>query len=44
MTLKAIDPALDLMGDFAKVTHGVTRHIQKMQQAAIFTDGVLPAR
>lgn len=44
MSLKAIDPALDLMGDFAKVTHGVTRHIQQMRQAAIFTDGALPAR
>ncbi|MEY2161259.1 MULTISPECIES: carboxymuconolactone decarboxylase family protein [unclassified Rhodanobacter] len=44
MSLKAIDPVLDLMGDFAKVTHGVTRHIQQMRQAAIFTDGALPAR
>ncbi|BDU22245.1 carboxymuconolactone decarboxylase family protein [Dyella sp. GSA-30] len=44
MSLKAIDPALDLMSDFAKVTHGVTRHIQHMREAAIFTDGALPAR
>lgn len=44
MSLKSIDPALDLMGDFAKVTHGVTRHIQQMRQAVIFTDGALPAR
>lgn len=44
MSLKYIDPPLDLMGDFAKVTHGVTAHIQQMRQAAIFTDGALPAR
>ena len=44
MSSKAIDPALDLMGDFAKVTQGVTRHIQQMRQASIFTDGALPAR
>lgn len=44
MSLKTIDPALDLMGDFAKATQGVTRHIQQMRQAAIFTDGALTAR
>ncbi|ODV26555.1 MAG: hypothetical protein ABT19_02885 [Rhodanobacter sp. SCN 68-63] len=44
MSLKTIDPVLDLMGEFAKVTHGVTRHIQQMRHAAIFTDGALPAR
>lgn len=44
MSPKTIDPALDLMGQFAKATHGVTRHIQQMRQAAIFTDGALPAR
>ncbi|WP_266170114.1 carboxymuconolactone decarboxylase family protein [Dyella subtropica] len=44
MSLKTIDPALDLMGEFAKVTKGATQHIQQMRQAAIFTDGALPAR
>ena len=44
MSIKAIDPALGLMGDFDKLTHGVARHIQQMRQAAIFTDGALPAR
>lgn len=39
-----VDPALDLMGEFAKVTQGTARHIQQMRQAAIFTDGALPAR
>lgn len=44
MSMKAIDPALDLTGEFAKTTQGVTRHIQQMRQAAIFMDGALPAR
>ncbi|RUL77673.1 carboxymuconolactone decarboxylase family protein [Dyella choica] len=44
MSMKSIDPALGLMGDFDKLTHGVTRPIQQMRQAAIFTDGALPAR
>ena len=44
MPLKTIDNSLDLMDDFAKVTQGVTTHIQQMRQAAIFTDGALPAR
>lgn len=43
MSSNTVDPALDLMSDFAKITHGVTRHIQQMRQAAIFTDGALPA-
>jgi len=44
MSLEAIDPALGLLDDFAKVTHGVSRQIQQMRQAAIFTEGALPAR
>ena len=44
MSSKAIDPALELMSEFAKITHGVTGHIQQMRRAAIFTDGALPAR
>ncbi|GLQ87366.1 carboxymuconolactone decarboxylase family protein [Dyella flagellata] len=44
MSLKTIDPALDLMSDFDQLTHGVARHIQQMRQTAIFTDGALPAR
>lgn len=42
--LKAIDPALDLLGEFAKVGHGTVRHLEAMRQDAIFADGVLPAR
>lgn len=42
--LKAIDPALELMGEFAKVAKNTAGHIQKMRQEAIFTDGVFPAK
>jgi len=42
--LEAIDPALGLMGEFGKISHGTSGHIQKMRQEAIFTDGVLPAK
>ena len=31
--LKAIDPALGLMGEFSKVTGNTAGHIQKMRQA-----------
>ena len=44
MSLNHIDPALDLMSDFARVTQGTSRHIQAMREAAIFTDAALPAR
>ena len=42
--LKAIDPALGLMGEFSKATGNTAAHIQKMRQEAVFTDGVLPAK
>lgn len=42
--LKAIDPALGLMGEFSKVTKNTAGHIQRMRQEAIFTDGVFPAK
>ena len=42
--LKAIDPALGLMGEFSKLTSNTAGHVQKMRQEAIFTDGVLPAK
>lgn len=43
--LTNIDPALGLMKEFAKVTHGVPAHIQKMRQEAIFKDGgAVPAK
>ena len=42
--LKAIDPALVLMGEFSKMTKNTAGHIQKMRQEAVFTDGVFPAK
>jgi alkylhydroperoxidase/carboxymuconolactone decarboxylase family protein YurZ len=42
--LKAIDPALGLMGEFSKLTKNTAGHIQKMRQEAVFTDGVIPAK
>jgi alkylhydroperoxidase/carboxymuconolactone decarboxylase family protein YurZ len=42
--LKAIDPALGMMGEFSKVTKNTVGHVQKMRQEAIFTDGVFPAK
>lgn len=39
-----IDPALGLMKEFAKVTHGVPAHIQKMRQETIFKEGVVPVK
>lgn len=42
--LKAIDPALGLMGEFSKLTKTTSGHVQKMRQEAVFTDGALPAK
>lgn len=42
--LTQIDPALGLMKEFAKVTHGIPAHIQKMRQEAIFKEGAVPAK
>lgn len=42
--LKQIDPSLDLMKDFSKITKGTTQQIQKMRQEAIFTDGKVSAK
>lgn len=42
--LTNIDPALGLMKEFAKVTHGVPTHIQKMRQETIFKEGVVPVK
>lgn len=42
--LTNIDPSLDLMAEFSKLTSHTTRHINQMRQDTIFRDGVLPAR
>lgn len=39
-----LDPALELMRDFAKVAKGTTAHIQKMRQDVIYSDGIVPAK
>lgn len=44
MSQNKIDPALDLMKDFSKVTHGTVQNINQMRQKAIFTDGEVPAK
>jgi AhpD family alkylhydroperoxidase len=44
MNIKEIDPALDLMKEFAKVTGGTVALIEQMRKKAIFTDGVIPKK
>ena len=43
-TLKEIDPAFDLMGQFGKITKGTGALIQKMRIQVIFTDGAVPSK
>lgn len=42
--LKAIDPSLELLKDFSRITRGTASHIQKMRQDVIFTDGAISAK
>ncbi len=44
MDLKKIDPALDLMSEFSKITKGTVGHIHKMRETAIFSEGAVPAK
>lgn len=44
MDLKKIDPALELIKEFTKVTGGLPADIDNMRKKAIFTDGVLPKK
>jgi AhpD family alkylhydroperoxidase len=44
MDPKNIDPAYEVMRDFAKHAHGTTAHIQKMRQDVIYADGAIPAK
>jgi len=37
--LKQIDPALDLMADFGKLSHGTSQKINAIRQETIFTNG-----
>ena len=44
MNLKKIDPALELMGEFAKLTNGLPALIDQMRKKAIFSDGEVPQK
>lgn len=44
MDLKKIDPALELMKDFAKITNGMPALIDQMRKKAIFSDGEVPQK
>jgi len=44
MTLRDIDPAFNLLAEFGKATKGTTKQLGAMRQAAIFSDGAVPAR
>ena len=44
MDLKKIDPALELMKDFGKVTNGLPALIEQMRQKAIFSEGTVPRK
>jgi AhpD family alkylhydroperoxidase len=44
MQLTDIDPALDLMAEFGRITKGTARHINEMRKDAIFAEGAVPAR
>lgn len=39
-----IDPALELMKEFSKVTNGMPALIEKMRQKSIFSDGAVPKK
>ena len=44
MDLKKIDPALELMKEFGKITNGMPALIEQMRQKAIFSDGNVPQK
>lgn len=44
MDFKKIDPALELMKDFAKVTNGMPTLIEQMRKKAIFSEGNVPKK
>ncbi|RME14159.1 MAG: carboxymuconolactone decarboxylase family protein [Bdellovibrio sp.] len=44
MNLKKIDPAFDILKEFAKATKGSPKDIQKMREKNIYSDGALPAK
>lgn len=42
--LEKIDPALESLKDFTKVTHGIPSLVQKMRQETIFKEGSVPVK
>ena len=44
MDYKKIDPALELMKDFGRVTGGMPALIEQMRKKAIFSDGSVPQK
>jgi len=44
MDLKKIDPALELMKEFGKVTNGMPPLIDQMRKKTIFSDGSVPQK
>ncbi len=44
MDLKKIDPALELIKEFDKATHGMSSIIDQMRQRAIFSEGIVPKK
>lgn len=44
MDYKKIDPALELMKEFGKVTNGMPALIEQMRQKAIFSEGAVPKK
>lgn len=44
MDYKKIDPALELMKEFSKVTNGIPALIEQMRQKTIFYEGTVPKK
>ncbi len=44
MDLKKVDPAFDVLKDFAKATLGSPKDIQAMREKNIYKDGALPSK
>ncbi len=44
MDYNKIDPALNLMKDFSKITSGIPALIDQMRKKAIFSDGEVPQK
>lgn len=43
-SLEKIDPALGVLKDFSKATHGIPAQVQKMRSETIFKEGMVPIK